>query len=213
MDLKQLTVKEFDKAAQQFDDNSISVYNLCRKDYPHILKEIDSEPWESVLDAGCGTGAVLYLLHEKYPGKSYTGIDLSEKMIDTARNKNIDGAIFVQGDCEELPFESGLFDVVICSQSFHHYTRPEMFFDSVSRVLKPNGRLILRDMSMPLAAVRWFVNHIEMKLINHLLRKGDVRVYSKEEVDELCRHSGMKLEKFEYQRRFRMQCVCRKNKS
>ncbi len=30
MDLKQLTIKEFDKAAQQFYDNSISVYKMCR---------------------------------------------------------------------------------------------------------------------------------------------------------------------------------------
>ena len=41
MDLKRLTIKEFDKAAQQFDNDNISVYNICRNDYPHILKEID----------------------------------------------------------------------------------------------------------------------------------------------------------------------------
>lgn len=210
MDLKQLTIKEFDKAAEQFDDDSISVYNMCRNDYPDILKEIDSEPWQSVLDAGCGTGAVLYLLHEKYPDKSYTGIDLSEKMIETAKKKNMDRVTLIQGDCEELPFERGLFDVVICSQSFHHYMRPQMFFDSVSRILKPNGRLILRDMSTPFPPLLWFFNHIELPVINHVLRKGDVHVYNKKEITELCKNSGMKVEKYENRRWFRMHCVCRK---
>lgn len=210
MDLKQLTIKEFDKAAEQFDDDSISVYNMCRKDYPDILKEIDSEPWQSVLDAGCGTGAVLYLLHEKYPDKSYTGIDLSEKMIETAKKKNMDGVTLIHGDCEELPFERGSFDVVICSQSFHHYTRPQMFFDSVSRILKPNGRLILRDMSTPFPPLLWFFNHIELPVINHILRKGDVHVYNKKEITELCKNSGMEVEKYENRRWFRMHCVCRK---
>ena len=147
MDLKKLTVLEFDKAAEQFDNDNISVYNICRNDYPHILKEIDTQKWEGVLDAGCGTGAVIELLHEKYPDKQYTGIDISSKMIEVAQRKNISNAVFMQGDCEELPFSDNSFDVVICSQSFHHYTRPQMFFNSVSRVLKPNGRLILRDMS------------------------------------------------------------------
>ena len=98
MDLKKLTIKEFDKAAEQFDNDNISVYNLCRKDYTHLLAALEEEKWESVLDAGCGTGAVIYMLHEKYPDKNYTGIDLSEKMIEVAKRKNIDGASFVQGD-------------------------------------------------------------------------------------------------------------------
>ena len=210
MDLKKLTIREFDRAAEQFDDDSVSVYNICRNDYPDLLSEINSEPWASVLDAGGGTGAVIYLLHEKYPGKSYTGIDLSEKMIASAKRKNIGSADFVLGDCEELPFESNSFDVVMCSQSFHHYTRPQMFFDSVSRVLKPNGRFILRDMTSSFEPLRWFFNHVELPVINHVARKGDVHVYNRKEIEALCENCCMILEKYENRRWFRLHCVCRK---
>ena len=41
MNLKKLTIKEFDKAAEHFEDNNPSVYNLCKKDYPDILAEIN----------------------------------------------------------------------------------------------------------------------------------------------------------------------------
>ena len=36
---KNLTLREFDAAAEKFDDSDPSVYNLCRKDYPDLLDE------------------------------------------------------------------------------------------------------------------------------------------------------------------------------
>lgn len=33
---KKLTLREFNMAAEKFDDNDPSVYNLCRKDYPDL---------------------------------------------------------------------------------------------------------------------------------------------------------------------------------
>lgn len=67
--LKQLTVREFDRAAGCFDNDNPGVYNMCRKDYPDILAEIKKEEFQTVLDAGCGTGAIIYLLHKEFPKK------------------------------------------------------------------------------------------------------------------------------------------------
>ena len=41
---KNLTLREFDAAAEKFDDSDPSVYNLCRKDYPDLLEELLKEP-------------------------------------------------------------------------------------------------------------------------------------------------------------------------
>ena len=41
---KKLSLKEFDRAAEKFDDDDPSVYNLCRKDYPGVLAEAVKEP-------------------------------------------------------------------------------------------------------------------------------------------------------------------------
>ena len=68
-ELKSMTLKEFEKAAEQFDNDDPSIYNLCRKDYPDILAELKKEEFTDVLDAGCGTGAVIALLAKKYPKK------------------------------------------------------------------------------------------------------------------------------------------------
>lgn len=37
---KKLSLREFDEAAEKFDDNDPSVYNMCRKDYPDVLAEV-----------------------------------------------------------------------------------------------------------------------------------------------------------------------------
>ena len=207
---KKLSLREFDQAAEKFDDNDPSVYNLCRKEYPDVLAEVIKEPFSDLLDAGCGTGAMLGMFRQDCADKNYTGIDLSEKMIEAAKKKELDGVCFVAGDCENLPFEENSFDVVTCSMSFHHYPNPEKFFQSLHRVLRPGGRLILRDMAAKSRVMMWLLNHIEIPVLNKVLRKGDVHVYSREDIQRLCGISGMKLESYEIRKGFRLHCVVRK---
>ncbi|MCM1145283.1 MAG: methyltransferase domain-containing protein [Lachnoclostridium sp.] len=207
---KKLSLREFNQAAEKFDDNDPSVYNMCRKDYPDVLAEVSKEPFLDLLDAGCGTGAMLGMLKKDYPDKNYTGIDLAEKMIETAKKKHMDGIGFVAGDCENLPFDDNSFDVVTCSMSFHHYPNPERFFMSLNKVLRPGGRLVLRDMASSSGLLMWFFNYIEIPLVNKVLHKGDVHVYTKADIQKLCDASGLKLESYEVRKGFRLHCVVRK---
>ena len=138
---KELSVKEFTKAAEIYESDNAGVYKMCKKDYPDVLAELEKEPFTDLLDCGCGTGPMLTLLYRKYPEKHYTGIDLTPKMIEVSGRKNMKGVELVVGDCEDLPFAENSFDAVICCESFHHYPDPQKFFDSVYRVLRPNGRL------------------------------------------------------------------------
>jgi hypothetical protein len=66
-------------------------------------------------------------------------------------------------------------------------------------------------MTMNSKAVRWFCNHIEIPLIN-LTGHGDVHVYGKEEVSELCWKAGLKMELFEKRGFCRLHSVARKPK-
>ena len=207
-ELKRLTLQEFNKAALQFDNNNPSVYNLCRKDYPDILSELEKEEFTDVLDEGCGTGAVLALLSERYPEKHYTGIDLSPEMIAVASDKKMPNVTFVCGDCETLPFAAESFDVITCSMSFHHYPHPLDFFKSCKRVLRPGGRLIIRDMTAN-PFLRILINRIELPLC-HLIGKGDVACYGKKDLEQFCLVSGLKLELFEQRKGFRLHSVMRK---
>ena len=206
---KTLSIREFSKAAKVYETNDAGVYKMCRKDYPDVLAELEKEGFSDLLDCGCGTAPMLTLLQKQYPHRHYTGIDLTPEMIEAARAKNMPGVELVVGDCEDLPFPAESFDAVICCQSFHHYPNVQAFFHSVYRVLRPGGRLILRDMTANTAATRWFFNHIELPVIN-LAGHGDVRVYSVEEVRALCQKAGLVLESGEKRGFFRLHCVARK---
>ncbi len=207
---KDLSVKEFTKAAEIYESDHAGVYNMCKKEYPDVLAELEKESFNDLLDCGCGTAPMLSLLHQKYPDKHYTGIDLTPKMIEVAKSKKMANVELIVGDCEKLPFAENSFDVVICCQSFHHYPDPQDFFNSVYRVLRPNGRFILRDMTMNTAA-RWFCNHIEMPII-HLAGKGDVRIYGRADIKKLCDNAGLQMESFEKRGFCRLHAVIRKTR-
>ena len=162
-ELKQLSVKEFTEAAKVYESGHAGIYEMCKDDYPQMLEELALEPFEDMLDVGCGTGAVLELLHGEYPGKHLTGLDLTPKMIEAACAKQLGNVRFVVGDAEALPFEPQSFDAVLCSNSFHHYPHPERFFAEAARVLRPGGRLILRDYTSSDFVV-WLMNTFELPL-------------------------------------------------
>ena len=205
---KELTVKEFTKAAGMYESEHAGIYEMCREDYPYIAGELEKEPYTDLLDCGCGTGPMISLLYEKDPSKHYTGIDLTPKMIEIARAKELPGTKWVVGDCEALPFADNSFDVIICSNSFHHYPNPQAFFQSVSRVLRPGGRLILQDYTAP-RGVLWLMNHTEIPLAN-LVGHGDVAARLLDEVRDFCEKAGLRVEKLRRAKKFRLHLVARK---
>lgn len=204
-DYKQLSIKEFTEAAWIYESDHAGIYEMCKDDYPQMLAELELEPFEDVLDVGCGTGAVLELLHERYPHKQLTGLDLTPKMIEVACAKQLDNINFIVGDAENLPLEPQSFDAVLCSNSFHHYPRPDRFFAEAARVLRPGGRLILRDYTSNDVVV-WLMNTLELPLAR-LFGHGDVRICKVSELRDLAEAAGLDLLKLEAQKGFRAHLV------
>ncbi len=209
LEYKNLTIKEFTKAAEVYETGHAGIYEMCKDDYPYISSELDKEDYHDLLDCGCGTGPMISLLYEKDSSKHYTGLDITPRMIEVGKAKNLDGVDWIVGDCENLPFEENSFDVIICSNSFHHYPNPQKFFDSVRKVLRPGGRLILQDYTAP-KVVLWLMNHTEMPIAN-LIGHGDVAARSLDDIREYCREADLDIEKLESARKFRMHLVARKN--
>lgn len=145
---KDMSIKEFTKAAEIYDSWHAGVYEMCKDDYPPGLEKLKKYPFQELLDVGCGTGPMIELLLKEFPDKSYTGIDLTPRMIEVAQEKKLDHSRFLVGDSENLPFEKDTFDAVICTNSFHHYPNPQAFINEASRVLKDGGSLRSRKVSV-----------------------------------------------------------------
>lgn len=62
---KDMSVKEFTKAAEIYDSGHAGIYEMCKDDYPPVLKELKKASFQDLLDVGCGTGPMIELLSKK----------------------------------------------------------------------------------------------------------------------------------------------------
>ena len=74
---KDLSIKEFTKAAKIYDSNHAGIYEMCKDDYPFVAEELKNIEFDNLLDVGCGTGPMIELFVQEFPNKEYTGLDLT----------------------------------------------------------------------------------------------------------------------------------------
>ena len=98
---------------------------------------------ESVLDAGCGTGALAFALAPHVA--EVVGVDLRAEYLDAARERAPGNVRFIEGDVTALPFEYGSFDISACHRVLHHLHRPELAVSELARVTRIDGRIFLAD--------------------------------------------------------------------
>ena len=111
--------------------------------YEVVAKEM--QPHHIVLDAGCGTGyGADFLL--KRGAEKIIGVDISSRAINFAiRNYDDKRLTWLQDDCQELNIAEkyGPFDIICCLENLEHLKAPENFLNKVSKILKPDGKLIV----------------------------------------------------------------------
>src|SRR5262245_6572907 len=107
-----------------------------------LVKHARVQAGQRVLDVACGTGVVAVTAARL--GAQVTGLDLTPELLERAReNSKIAGVDidWYEGDVENLPFEDGLFDVVV-SQFGHMFApRPAVALKEMLRVLKHGGTI------------------------------------------------------------------------
>jgi SAM-dependent methyltransferase len=92
----------------------------------------------NVLEIGCGTGTILDLL----PAQRKCGIDISSMAINYTISKGIEGYV-VDIDQDDLPFQDGEFDAVLCIEVLEHLFDPIHALAEANRVLIEGGRLVV----------------------------------------------------------------------
>lgn len=145
---------EFEAWAHTYDESLLHRF-MFQPSYRMILEELQAWPGRArrtfdLLDIGCGTGTLAAMVAASPLPARVIGLDYSPAMCRVAAGKAAqihldDRVTFVAADSEHLPFADASFDVVTCSNSFHHYPHQQAVVRDVRRVLRPGGRFMLID--------------------------------------------------------------------
>lgn len=177
----------YNKLANGYNDSLEARYTLRFKRM--ILDEIIIEPERnSLLDVACGNGSLLKMLSAKYRLKGY-GIDISEKMIDSARNIYPEFQFDVSS-CEETSFQDESFDTITVSAAYHHFPDVRGFAREAYRLLKPEGRLYIAEIYYP-RLLRTLLNPFVP-----LSKAGDVKFYAPKEIEANFKNAGFQISGF-----------------
>ena len=99
---------------------------------------------QRVLETAAGTGAVTRALHEALPDAELVATDLNQPMLDVnAALIGSAGVRFVKADAQQLPFEDGRFDLVVCQFGTMFFPEKVRGHSEAHRVLSDGGHYLL----------------------------------------------------------------------
>ncbi|GAB5452529.1 MAG: hypothetical protein Hals2KO_28570 [Halioglobus sp.] len=112
----------------------------------------------SLLDVASGTGTLSRAISRALAACEVHGVDGDVDMVRRAGRLAMGEGLelnYAEGLAQELPYDDASFDVVTASLFFHHLTleNKNLALQEISRVLKPNGVLLISDWGKPL---NWF---------------------------------------------------------
>jgi SAM-dependent methyltransferase len=102
---------------------------------------------ERVLDIATGPGYIA----EAFAGaaREAVGVDLTDAMLLIARQRTkehgVSNVSFRAADAQNLPFENGAFDVVVCRLALHHLLKPQEVLGEMARVCRARGTIVVED--------------------------------------------------------------------
>ena len=143
-----------------------------------VLPEVQAGNNCRVLDVGCGGGANIARLLEKFPEGHVTGLDISMLAVDVSIDYNYrahkDGhCLIVGGNAMQMPLAKEIFDLVTAFETIYYWLSLEYGFVELLRVLKPGGTLVIaneRDGLLP-------EDEVLYKTV------GTMRIYHPEEIE------------------------------
>ena len=91
------------------------------------------------LEIGCGRGAALRMLRERFGLAEMVGLDVDPRMLGLARRRAPDAALIL-ADATRAPLADESFDAVFDFGAIHFVAEWERALDEVRRLLRPGGR-------------------------------------------------------------------------
>jgi 2-polyprenyl-3-methyl-5-hydroxy-6-metoxy-1,4-benzoquinol methylase len=142
---------------------------LRRHEGKAIMRALDPQPGERILDAGCGAGHYMSLIQQR--GAEVRGVDGAEVMVSAAQKSGFDVELH---DLEAAAPPGGPYDKILCAGALEFCRDPKRVVYHLAEALRPGGRLLVfvpRESALG-RLYRW--SHRRHGLRIHLLRERDL---------------------------------------
>lgn len=167
----------------------------------------------SILDIGCGKGALLAEVRVRQENCDLYGVDFSYTNLQEASDRLATNTVLLAADIQALPFPENLFDCVFCTETLEHLRHPVSCLHEMIRVLKDDGVAIITIPNAtgfaPFHALGPFIpgRWLRGKLLPYEHPSNTDQpidtCYVYDEILELVRAGGFKIEAMEGYRYFR----------
>jgi len=112
-----------------------------------LLRRLGLASGESVLEIGCGTGALTVPLATEVGERGRViAVDISEPMLGAARQRvgehGLRNVTLLHGDAQVFDFEPAAFDLATSRMGIMFFADPVAAFRNIGGALKPSGRLV-----------------------------------------------------------------------
>lgn len=163
--MKPTNLEEINRSfAIQAPNFESSALNFTKEDYlRYVLACVAPGEQDVLLEVAAGTCACGRAFAPSV--RTAVCLDATLPMLEIGKqeadNSCLSNMIFVKGYAEELPFLENSFDIVLSRLAFHHFTDVKAAFSEMTRVLKPEGKLVMIDMEAPEEKLRDVRDEIE----------------------------------------------------
>lgn len=176
---------ELKKDEKQYDHYTANskYYSIDRGNRHYVYEWLKQEcAGKKVLDYCCGDGRYTFLCAEY--GANAHGIDISDVTIDKCRKTSAEKGLgskttFWVMDAEDMEFDDDYFDIILCMGVLHHLDLKKAFKE-LSRVLKPDGRIICTEALGHNPVIQLYRNrtpHLRTEYeAKHIIRMSDLRM-------------------------------------
>jgi ubiquinone/menaquinone biosynthesis C-methylase UbiE len=113
-----------------------------KNDLPVFMHLLDPKKADVVLDVGAGTGVITNLV-ANVCDDTYA-VDPNPTRVEYIKQRYPQVKAF-EGTAEQIPFPDSYFTKIYAISSFHHFQDKDAALDEFARLLKPDGKLLIRD--------------------------------------------------------------------
>lgn len=155
----------------------------------HLQEISQLPPNKKILEIGCGNGIGTRLIHEYFVPSELIATEYDESLVEITQQKVKDLNVIVeQADATKFRFVNNEFDAVIGLSVIHHIPNWEEALDELHRIIKPNGLLIIKELSIE--TFETFFGKISRKFVEHPYDD----MFRKDEFINYLKQKGFKLE-------------------